>query len=377
MFAAMAGFGVLYTMELKAQQSEYTTLSMVMVGLVLTSSLSFGLSLYHQIVGGAKTMVEILEQGARDNNLSHRLPVDGEDELARIAQTINNLLESFSTSLKNIDEVSKRLTDSTDHSQQAMMESSRLLTEQLNETNQLAAAIEEMSATAQEIAKSTAQAAEAANTTREATVSGSQIVSKSAESVVNLSSNIANVGERVGSLATRSEEVSGVLDVIKSVAEQTNLLALNAAIEAARAGEQGRGFAVVADEVRTLASRTQASAEEISDIVENLQAESAAATAVVKDCINSAESTVEQVTGLTQVLEDVEKSASLINDMTVQIAAASEEQVATSEHIAENVTRVDNMAKESSATINQLTEDAVENSELSASMKSMVESYKI
>ena len=377
MFIGAVVFGWLYAQELRAQGSESANLVIAVVVFIIVSSLILGLSLYRNLVVVTTGIVQQLEEGAKTNDVSHRLPENSTDEVGRISHTVNMLLESLCSNLSAINGVSEKLGLSAEHSQQAIQESSSLLQSQLNETNQLATAIEEMSATAQEIAKNTAQAAEAAHATQGATVSGSEIVSQSVDAVVSLSANISDVGERVGSLASRSEQVSSVLDVIKSVAEQTNLLALNAAIEAARAGEQGRGFAVVADEVRTLASRTQDSAEEIAEIVAGLQTESSTANSVVQNCVDSAEKTVGQVTGLTEVLAEVERSASVINDMSVQIAAASEQQVATSVHISENVVRVDTMAQENNAKVNQLAETAAEHTELASELKGMVSVYKI
>ena len=373
--ATMVAFAYLYASALNAQQLDYQWV-VVLTLLVLVNAFFFGASFFRGQIAFSANAVKQLDNGAKNSDISHRLPEQG-DEVGQICHAVNELLEAFADNIKTINSLSERLDKDAGLSLQEIQASQAMMAQQLVETGQLATAIEQMSATAQEIAQNTVQALEATNNSRQAAEAGSRLVASSITAVTDLSGNITEVGEQVENLASRSEDVSKVLEVIKSVAEQTNLLALNAAIEAARAGEQGRGFAVVADEVRTLASRTQDSAEEITQIVATLQAQSETANSVVKSCLDSAAETVSQVSGLTDVLTEVEHSASLINEMSAQIAAASEEQVATSVHIAENVMQVDNMTKGNSEKFNHLTQLAEDNLQLSKEMQVMVGRYTV
>jgi len=235
----------------------------------------------------------------------------------------------------------------------------------------------EMSATVQEVSRNitdTAQAAQEANTE---TAESRKMVEDAIQAIQQLAGRIDGASEVIHKLEQDSENINTVLDVIKGVAEQTNLLALNAAIEAARAGEQGRGFAVVADEVRTLAGRTQESTEEINDVIEKLQAGSRKAVDVMNKSRGEAQSVVEQATKAGASLSTISSAVARINDMSIQIASAAEEQSATADEINRNITNISEMANETTAGAQQTAAASGDLARLGTELQELVGRFRV
>ncbi|WP_420066430.1 methyl-accepting chemotaxis protein [Pseudomonas alkylphenolica] len=212
--------------------------------------------------------------------------------------------------------------------------------QQYREVDQVATASNEMSATAQDVARSAAQAADAARGADLATREGLTVIGRTTSAIDALAVDMSSAMAQVEGLAANSEQIGSVLEVIRSIAEQTNLLALNAAIEAARAGEAGRGFAVVADEVRNLARRTQDSVEEIRQVIEGLQRGTRDVVSSMSNSYQQAQGSVEQVEQAVAALRQIGESVSVITDMNLQIASAAEEQSAVAEEINTNVATI-------------------------------------
>ena len=233
-----------------------------------------------------------------------------------------------------------------------------------------------MTTTIQEVARNAAEAANAATTALAQTEKGQGVVQSTIDSIGGLASEIDRAASVINELEAQSVNIGSVLDVIRGIAEQTNLLALNAAIEAARAGEQGRGFAVVADEVRTLASRTQESTEEIQGMIESLQTGSQQAVKVMQESNVQAQTTVEQASEAGGALSDISSSVTTINDMNMQIANAAEEQGLVSEEVNRNVIRMNDeqgRVSESSAQISRAGEDLAQ---LAAQLQQLVQQFR-
>src|SRR5699024_2663108 len=216
----------------------------------------------------------------------------------------------------------------------------KAVVEQRTETDMVASAMNEMSTTVQEVARNTAQTAEASQGADDESKAGVLVAEEAIRGIEELIVEIESAAQVVQQVEADTESISAVLDVIQGIAEQTNLLALNAAIEAARAGEQGRGFAVVADEVRTLASRTQNSTEEIQDMIERLQNGVKRAVGAMTDAQERAKVGSECVEKASQSLHVIAAEVTTINDMNTQVATAAEEQSAVAEEINRNITTI-------------------------------------
>lgn len=247
------------------------------------------------------------------------------------------IITGLRSAVDNLKDTSRQLSTSSERS-------IRELRLQKEETEQVATAMNEMTATVNEVARNTQYASEATTSVNNRVEEGGKLVACSVKSVLDLHREIEAAASVISQLSQESKEIGTVLDVIRSIAEQTNLLALNAAIEAARAGEQGRGFAVVADEVRTLASRTHLSTEEIRSMIERLQAGVANAVATMEKSRNEAQDTVDFTKQTEVILGTIRNSASDVNGMNLQIATAAEEQTKVAEEINHNIIKINEIA---------------------------------
>jgi methyl-accepting chemotaxis protein len=246
---------------------------------------------------------------------------------------------------------------------------------QKSEVEQVATAMNEMTATVQEVARNTAYTADATGTADGDVRNGKQVVDRTIVDINNLAGKVEEAVAVIQNLAGDSEQIGGVVDVIRGIAEQTNLLALNAAIEAARAGEQGRGFAVVADEVRTLASRTQNSTDEIQQMVQELQGAAENAVMVMEQGQAVAQMSVDQAAKAGESLSAITRSVDTISDMSNQIATAAEEQSAVSDEINQNIVNINSAAEH---TLNVTRDSSLANQRLDgeiSKLKDMVKQF--
>ncbi|RRY43867.1 methyl-accepting chemotaxis protein [Pseudomonas aeruginosa] len=287
---------------------------------------------------GVAHMLRDIASGEGD--LTQRLPHTGRDELGELAGWFNRFLDKLQPIIRDV-KVSVRDARSTaDQSAAISSQTSAGMQQQFREIDQVATASHEMTAAAQDVARSAAQAADAARGADQATRDGLALIDRTTQSIDSLAANLTSAMGQVEQLASSSEEIGSVLEVIRAIAEQTTLLALTAAIEAARAGDAGRGFAVVADEVRNLARRTQDSVEQIRGVIEGLQQGTRDVVDAMHGSHRQAQGSVEQVDEAVAALQRIGEAVTVINDMNLQIASAAEEQSSVAEEINRNVAAI-------------------------------------
>ncbi|MDX9766054.1 MAG: methyl-accepting chemotaxis protein [Ectothiorhodospiraceae bacterium] len=312
-----------------------------------------------------------------EGDLSHRLEVRGGDEIGQASSAFNLMMEKFSALIRSILGSTSQLADSADGLALVTERTTDGINRQRGEIEQAATAMNEMAATAQEVARSAQQAAHAAHNATEAAASGKNVVARTVQGIQSMAGDADKASSVIGQLEQDSERIGSVLDVIRTIAEQTNLLALNAAIEAARAGEAGRGFAVVADEVRSLATRTQKSTQEIQDMIETLQGASQQAVQVMNTMSERAQRNVQRANDAGDAIEAIEEAIQSINDLTAQIASAAEEQSAVAEEINRNVTNISDAAEQNAGGAAETTNASEQLARLAQELQNLVGRFKL
>ena len=311
-----------------------------------------------------------------DGDLTAHLELTTRDEMVQIADSFNSMAGSFSQVISEISGSTQQIGSSSEALSTVTAQSRQSLTEQKMKTEEVATAMNEMSSTVGEVSKSISESAKAAEEANSATDDGQRLVDDAARAVQKLAEKIEGASEVIGKLEVDSENINTVLEVIKGVAEQTNLLALNAAIEAARAGEHGRGFAVVADEVRTLAGRTQESTEEINQVIEKLQSGSRKAVEVMNQSTEEAQDVIERTTKAGDSLNEIAQAVGRINDMSAHIASAAEEQSATTEEINRNIWSISDMADKTSSGAEKTASASEDLAQLGTQLQRLVTQFK-
>jgi methyl-accepting chemotaxis protein len=300
------------------------------------------------IIKPVQDITYVISSIEKSKDLSMRCDESGNDEISKIAYHFNQMVMTFQELIQQVDESVTAMNESCQELSRNAMTASKGVLRQLNETDMVATAVTEMGATIDEIAKNTELAASKASQTHENAQSGQQGVELTVQKINLLAKQLADSAAVVTELERDSVTIGSVLDVIRGIADQTNLLALNAAIEAARAGEQGRGFAVVADEVRTLALRTQTSTQEISSIISTLQARTHSIVNLMHESQQQGRESAEQAAIAGDVLRTITNDVTNIMDMSTQIAAAIEEQSMVAAEVGKNVVVIRDIADESS-----------------------------
>ncbi len=312
-----------------------------------------------------------------EGDLTQRLEVNGSDEVAQLSANFNRFVERVQQLVSQLAGATTQLAAASEELSATSVETNNHITRQQSETDQVASAMHEMTATAQTVAQNAADAADAAASADSEARNGHQVVSQTIDAIRLLVADVENATTVIHELESDSGDIGKVLDVIRGIAEQTNLLALNAAIEAARAGEQGRGFAVVADEVRTLAQRTQQSTQEIHQMIERLQNAAASAVRVMTEGQARAQGTTEQASQAGASLQTITAAVARINDMNAQIASAAEEQTAVAEEINRNVVNISQSVHHSAEGAGHTAQASDELARLAADLQQRVNQFRI
>jgi methyl-accepting chemotaxis protein len=347
-----------------------------MVGLVICAALM--LVFPALILAPMRRLIAHMQAIAEgDGDLTVRLGQTSHDELGVLAATFNRFLDKLHGIISQVAASANELGMAASRLTGVAEASNRTVSSQLGEIDQVATAMNQMTATIHEVAANAASAAHGAGEADSEARHGQQVVSETIKVINELAAEVQNSTDVIQQLEAESANIGAVLDVIRDIAEQTNLLALNAAIEAARAGEQGRGFAVVADEVRTLASRTQQSTGEIQVIIQSLQVRAAAAAEAMATGRNKAEASVAKAGAAGESLAKITRAVANINDMNTQIASAAEEQSAVSEEINRNTVSIHDLAEASAAAGQQTTSDAAQLESLANDVQARMAQFRV
>ncbi len=342
-----------------AASSESMLVTVAVAALVIGLLIAFIIS--KAMLGSLQTLNSVFADIAQgEGDLTKRIPVEGKDELSQLAASFNQFAQKIQTSVSEVSESTEQLLNAATELTNKARATQEDVREQQSQAHLAASAMTEMSASAVEVSASATKATELSSNAMNSANQGRDVVINSVSSMSGLSKQIIDSSNIVSELQKDSEQIGTVLEVIRSIAEQTNLLALNAAIEAARAGEQGRGFAVVADEVRSLASRTQDSTQEIQSIIQTLQQGSERAYKAMQESCDSAEDTVNLVQSAEQSLLSITDFISEINSAIEHISDAAGQQATVADEISQNVNMVSDI---SSRTYNQ-TEETSHSAEL-------------
>lgn len=347
-------------------------LLLLLVGLVVIIAI-----VRHTVIKRIHAMRHTMEEIAKDDDLSHSVEVGARDEVGAMGDAFNRMITKFKGSLHAVSDVTQQLGDVSDQVAHVAESTLKAVVQQRTETDMVASAMNEMSATVQEVARHATQTAAASQGADDESRAGVLVAEEAIAGIKELIAEIESAATVVQQVETDTESISAVVEVIKGIAEQTNLLALNAAIEAARAGEQGRGFAVVADEVRTLASRTQKSTEEIQNMIERLQLGVKNAVGAMAGAQDRAMKGSDCVEKASQSLHVIAAEVATINDMNTQIATAAEEQSAVAEEINRNVTTISTIADSTSTGATQTARSSEELVRLTLELRRLVDQFKL
>ncbi|RMT76899.1 Methyl-accepting chemotaxis protein [Pseudomonas viridiflava] len=367
-------------MQVKKQAAEeYESAFNRVIGLLIAATLLtlvFAWMLIKSIttpIAAALTAAETIAQG----NLTQPINVDGTDEAGRLLQAMKTMQDKLRDTLQRISGSATQLASAAEELNAVTDESARGLVQQNDEIEQAATAVNEMTSAVEEVARNATSTSEASRNATASAGDGRDLVLETVNAIERMSGDVKETAELIGNLANESRDIGKVLDVIRGLADQTNLLALNAAIEAARAGEAGRGFAVVADEVRALAHRTQQSTSEIERMIGSIQGGTEQAVSSMRNSTERAESTLSIAKGAGLALDTINSAVEEINERNLVIASAAEEQAQVAREVDRNLVNIRDLSAQSTTGANQTSAASTELSRLAVDLNSMVGRFSL
>jgi methyl-accepting chemotaxis protein len=347
---------------------------------LLAISIAFGLVLMtvtsKDIAIPLGKLVHCLHRSA-EGDLTTRVEVSSHDDVGQVSAEFNGFMEKLQDAMRQLTSSSQQMASATEEISAAASQSASGSQTQSDQANQVATAIEEMAATVTQVSDNSHQAADAARQAASTATEGGKVVDEVLTTMRSIAESVGTTAQKIEALGKNSEQIGKIIAVIDEIADQTNLLALNAAIEAARAGEQGRGFAVVADEVRKLAERTTKATKEIAQMIETVQVETRTAVANMQTGTEQVEVGVATTAKAGQSLGEIIRAAQQVGDMVTQIATATSQQTSTTDQIKANVTQIAKISSESAAGTQQSARACEDLSNLALDLQALVSKFNV
>ena len=360
---------------LKAEAHEFGAI--LTLGILLLIAIVLGLFLNWQVVNNISKLLAKVKASLNKitaGDLTETIAIQGDDQLT---ESLKNMQQKILSLVSTMMSTTEQLATAEQQTSGIINASQSNIQQQQTKIAMVSTAMSQMTTAVHEINRSIHETANAAAKANNETATGNQLVTQTGQTIQGLSDEISASSAIINDVETESKTIGSVLDVIKGIAEQTNLLALNAAIEAARAGEQGRGFAVVADEVRTLAGRTQSATEEINQMIETLQNGSRKAVEAMNKSREQAQSAVDQADQTGDSIRTIADSVNEINEMSEQIASAAEQQNAVSEEINRNIVSLNDTASHSVENSEQITQASGDLARIASELQDLVGGFKV
>jgi methyl-accepting chemotaxis protein len=357
------------------RNAKIASISVIIIGILLIAAIGYLIQ-----IGIRKSLAatqEAITKIEHERDFRVRVPVFGHDEMARMATSLNRLIEALQSNLKHIHESAGEVASSSEHMSETAHQVAIASGQQSESASAMAAAIEELTVSITHVGDRAAEANQLSQESGQLASNGGKVIGQTVQDINEIASTVNNTSERIRVVETQSDKISSVVAVIREVADQTNLLALNAAIEAARAGEQGRGFAVVADEVRKLAERTATSTHEIASMIEGVRGGAKDAVVSMEQAVERVNAGVARAGDASQAIEKIGTTSQQAVEMVGEITNAIREQSTASTNIARQVEHIAQMAEESNAAASESSAAAENLDRLAAAMQEIVSSYKL
>ncbi|KJZ13828.1 chemotaxis protein [Marinomonas sp. SBI22] len=373
-----------YVTKVNQEQNDQLEQNLITSSIVAFIAIAVGIVISLLMVGNISSALQKSVNRAKEiaaGNLTHKSSSQRSaakrDEIGQLEIAMDTLVEQLSSILNDVSLSSHMLTEAADNLNEETKNSSKMVEEQQSETDLISQAINEIQSTAMHVSESTSDASSAAQDAALSADEGHKIVIGTISSIENLASEINTAAQTINKLEEDTNNITQILNVILGIAEQTNLLALNAAIEAARAGEQGRGFAVVADEVRTLAQNTQDATQQIEQMISKLQSGTSQAVKAMQSSHTISTNVVDVVKEEETSLESINNSVSKIRDMNNRISATAEQQASVTSEVNTNVSNIAAIAVKSTQSIHTITDDAAKVAKLAKQLCDKIEYFKM